>query len=494
MTVFSIPIGWRCFGYLLTVPLVCFALFLQIGQASELKQPILRSPETVLALSYAFDDRDNVLLDEIQRGCFSFLWNEVGDPVPLTKDRLTNDRISSLAGVGFQLSAIPIGIERGWITRQQGLDRCLAILQGIVPRTDNKKFGIYLHYVDLNDAGMHHEEKGWQVQASTIDHALLQAGALTVASYFGGMVDQLVDEIVNQANWKKYQKEPDGFISFGWRPTDMVPDLQAPGDYRPWMWHKACCEDRLVTFLAVGSPVAEHAVSPEVYYRLERNLKRHKSMKPYVVSWGGPLFTYFFSHCWIDYRSLGEDDPGAFGIEQPRVDWVENSYRATITHRQRCIEKSDEFKTMGPNSWGLSPAADINKEGKIGYIVPSVQPNLAGEDNFCGGTVTPYAAGSAIMFAPELAIQALRHFRNLRDDEGNHIVWRDMKSGGYGLLDSFNLDRTEQQGTPDYISIDEGPLLLAIENARTGLIWKLFMQHESAKLAVERLQLEKRIP
>lgn len=69
-----------------------------------------------------------------------------------------------------------------------------------------------------------------------------------------------------------------------------------------------------------------------------------------------------------------------------------------------------------------------------------------------------------------------------------------MNNGGYGLLDRFNLDRTEQQGTPDYLSIDKGPLLVAIENARAGLIWKLFMQHESAKLAFERLQLEKRTP
>lgn len=435
---------------------------------------------------FEFSPADQRLLDEVQRGCFEFFWKEVGDPAPLVRDRLTNNQVSSLAGVGFQLSAIPIGVERGWITREQGLGRCLAVLRAIVPRSDNKKLGIYLHYVELNDGGMHHYG-GPQVQASTIDHALLQAGAMAAATYFGGEVAELVDRIVAEANWRAYQVEPDGYISFGWRTENMAPDLNGPGDFRPWTWHNACCEERLVNFLAVGSPKAEHAVPPEMYYCLQRNVKQHGEMQPYVVSWGGPLFTYFFSHCWIDCRGLGEDNPAAFGSQEPPIDWFENSRRAVLTHRQRCIEQAAIFRTLGPDSWGLSPAADVNEEGNIGYIVPAVQPNIEGKDNFCGGTVAPYAAGSAIMFTPELAVRALRHFRLLRDDQGNLIVWRDMSQGGYGLLDSFNLDRAEQLGTPDYISIDEGPLLLAIENARTGLIWDLFMKHPSAQLAVERL-------
>ncbi len=465
-----------------------FTLGILINLSPASGQDVLRSAETTEAIEYALSSEDEALLDEIQRGCFEFLWKEVGNPVPLIVDRLTDKRVSSLAGVGFQLSAIPIGIERGWITREEGLERARAILQGLVTRDDNKKYGIYLHYVDPNNGGMHYE-KGPQVQASTVDHALLQAGAMTVASYFGGEVADLADKMVADANWKIYQTQPEGFVSFGWRPDDEGHDLEKPGDFRPWNWHDASAEEHLVTFLAVGSPVAQHSVPPEVYYKLHRVMKRHEEMPPYAVSWGGPAFTYFFDHCWIDYRSMGADNPAEFGVDQPRIDWFENSYRAMLTHRQRCIEKSDEFKTLGPNSWGLSPAADVNEDGTIGYIVQSVRPNIEEKDNFCGGTVTPYAAGSAIMFMPELSLQALRHFRNLKDKEGNYVVWRDLDEGGYGLLDSFNLDRTEMQGTPDYISIDDGPMILAIENVRTGLIWKLFMQHPSSKLAVERLKL-----
>ena len=464
------------------------------------QETIVKSEQTEAATRYQFSEDDERLLEEIQRGCFEFLWKEVGDPVPLVKDRLTNNKVSSLAGVGFQLSALPIGVERGWITRRQGEERARNILRAIVDRDDNKKDGIYLHYVDLNTGGMHYAQ-GAQVMASTVDHALLQAGAMVAAVYFGGEINELVDRLVAAANWKTFEvglnenirQDKSGptekFISFGWRPEGEVRDLSAAGSYRPWSWYKASAEEHLVTFLAVGSPDPQHAVEPDMYYRLHRVIKRHKDMPPYAVSWGGQAFTYFFAHCWIDFRKFGIDDPRAFGSDQTPIDWFENSRRAMLTHRQRCVESADQYKTFGPNRWGMSPASDINEKGEIGYIVQSIRPSMEDHDNFCGGTITPYAAGSAIMFVPDLAVTALREFRKLKDAEGKYVVWRDPADGGYGLLDSFNLDRQEQQGTPDYLSIDDGPMILAIENARSGLIWNLFMKHKSTQLAVQRLRL-----
>jgi hypothetical protein len=129
----------------------------------------------------------------------------------------------------------------------------------------------------------------------------------------------------------------------------------------------------------------------------------------------------------------------------------------------------------------------LNKKGKSSYLVQSLRPNIADEDVWEGGTVAPYAAGSAIMFTPAESMAALRAFRDVKDDKGKPLVWREPAEGGYGFADSFNLD--QQYASDDNVAIDVGPLLLAIENVRSGLIWRLFQQHPVARRAVERLRL-----
>ena len=119
--------------------------------------------------------------------------------------------------------------------------------------------------------------------------------------------------------------------------------------------------------------------------------------------------------------------------------------------------------------------------------MPRILPNLANEDIWYEGTVAPYAAASSIMFLPRRSMAALRAFYALRDEAGRRLIWRDPAEGGYGFVDAFNLD----QGyvSDDYIGIDQGPMLLAIENARSGLIWRLFMRHPTVRRALERLRL-----
>jgi hypothetical protein len=447
--------------------------------ATSAADDILRSAETEAAIEYRFTAADEALLDEVQHACFLYFWKEVGTPAKLVRDR-KKAPVSSIAAVGFQLSALPIGVERGWITRQQGLERVRIVLRTLIERDDNKKFGVYLHYPDLNSGGL--SKEGFEILASTVDHALFLAGAITAAEYFGDGVRALVDRIIAETNWRAYAAGPGGFVSMGWQPDDPA-NIGGSGKFIAWHWHDASDEERLIYFLGAASPKPEHALDPALYYRLKRQVKRHKNMPPYVVSWPGALFTYFFSHCWIDYRSLGADDPSRLGIDAPRVDWFENSRRAVLTHRQRCIEQATRFKTLAPDRWGLSACS-----ARDGYIVPEIRPNLRGKDTWFEGTVAPYAAVSAIMFAPTESLAAIRAFRSLKDATGRPLIWRDPASGGYGFVDSFNLD--QDFVCDDYVGIDQGPMLLAIENARTGLIWKLFMKHELAQRAVKRLRLE----
>jgi hypothetical protein len=447
---------------------------------------ITAQSESLTAWQYHFSPAEHAFLDDIQHGCFQYFWKEVGKPAKLAKDK-TSDTICSTAAVGFQLSSLPIGVERGWITRAEGEQRALVVLRSLVERKDNKKYGIYLHFIDSDTGGLPDFRKTkyrYELLASTVDHALLQAGAMTAGSYFHGEVARLADQIASGADWQAMFNEKEGYLSMGWRPSTEE-GVDGPGETHQNLWEWCSDEERLIYFLAVGSPDEKHALPPATYYGLKRVVKQHADGKPFVVSWNGSLFTYFFAHCWIDYRHLAADDPAARGGEGPPVDWFENSRRAVLTQRQRCIEASREFPTLGENRWGLAPCAFRDK-----YLVHELRPNVDDKDDWQSGVVPPYAAGSAIMFAPRESLAALREFKSLRDSNGQPVAWRDPAKGGYAFVDSFSL--APPYGQNENLGIDVGPMLLAIENVRTGLIWKLFMKHDVAKRATDSLRLRPR--
>ena len=149
------------------------------------------------------------------------------------------------------------------------------------------------------------------------------------------------------------------------------------------------------------------------------------------------------------------------------------------------LKQAVKFPTLGENRWGLAPCAFRDK-----YLVHEVRPNINDQDVWHDGVVPPYAAGSAIMFTPTESLAALREYKSLRGPDDQPLAWRDPAQGGYAFVDSFSL--APPYGQDENLGIDVGPLLLAIENVRTGLIWQLFMKHDVAKRAVERLRLQPR--
>jgi hypothetical protein len=435
--------------------------------------------------AYDFTAADHEFLELVQRGCFNYLWNEVGVPSGMAKDRRTT-MVASLAGVGFQLSALPIAVERKWITADQGRARALSILKTLAGE-ENRRDGVFLHFVHVDTGRLY---PPYHNEISTVDHALFLAGAIPAAAYFGGEVGAIVDRLAAETNWKAFQLDDSRFLSMAWKPDDQA-SLAGSGGLTSAKWRIASDEEHLVYFLAAGSPTPGFAIDPAAYYRLERQLGQWRSDPPYVLSHNGALFTYFFSHCWINYRGLAADDPQQFGVDAPRIDWFENSRRATLAHRDACVALAPWYKTFADDRWGLSPCMGQDRdEPGWNYMVPSIRPNLADEEQLWHGTIAPYAAASAIMFTPAESLAALRAFREVRDEQGRPLVWRDPAAGGYAFADSFNLD--QQVACDDNIAIDVGPMLLAIENARTGLIWRLFMVHPHAKRAVERLKLAPR--
>ncbi len=471
-------------------------------------EPLAKRPDVVISAPagverppFRFSSADGQVLDEVQRGCFLFFWNEVSDHTGMVVDR-TSDTIVSVAGVGFQLSALPIGVERGWVSRKDAADRAGLILRSLDGNPRNRRDGLFYHYLDPVDAGPHRGSHEHVI--STIDSAILLAGIMTAGEYFGGEVKKIADRLTGDVKWREFVLTKSerayevGFISLGFKPSD--PQLpNGRGELLPYVWADAGDEQRLVMFLAVGA--SRDAVDPEVYFRMRRRLGSYKDTGPFVwFPWSGALFTNFFSHCWIDYSSRREDDPATFGVKhRARVDWWENSRRAVRMHQLKAKENPRSLPGFGQNAWGLTAS-----DAPSGYSVPGLFPDplpMPGavpnvdfadhsvQDNWADGTIAPYAAGSAIMFDPSRAVSALRHYQGLKGPDGQPLVWRAPNAAQkqYGFLDSFNLGKGWV--ATDYVAIDQGPLILAIENARTGFVWKLFKGHGVAKRAASRLKM-----
>ena len=384
------------------LPFLLCALAISQAAGATAAEEIARSRSDDATLAYRLTRADEELLDEVQHAAFLYFWREVGRPAMLVRDRYKAS-VASVAAVGFQLASLPIGVEHGWIRRHAGCDRARTILTHLLDGTDNRHAGVFLHFVDHQTGRL--SESGYEVVASTVDHALLVAGAIPAAEYFGGDVAVLVKRLIGATNWQAFVVPPNGFLSMGWRP-DNPKRMAGPGTLLQPQWSIASDEERLIYLFAAGAPRPGHAVAASAYYRLERQIEHFDRLPPFVVSANGSLFTYFLSHLWIDYRRLGQDDPARFGCRAPRVDWFENSRRAILTHRQRCIEQARRLKTLAADRWGLSPCA-----GRDGYIVPCVRPNRCRQDRWYDGTVAPYAAIAAIEFLPRESIAAIREMR-----------------------------------------------------------------------------------
>ncbi len=447
---------------------------------------------------FMFSQSDDELLDTITRATFDYFWEAVSPETGMVYDRTSSDVIS-VAGVGFQLAALPIGVERGWISRDEAKSRAAQIIDALETEPSNRKAGLFYHFINPHDASA--RRVGRELVVSTVDSALLFAGMLTAGEYFGDEIKYKTDRLFADANWSFFLASPDDnpesqpYLSLGWKPMS-DDDPTGEGELLPYFWIDSGDEHRLTTFLAICAPNPRFRVSNDVYWGLRRQLgwdpqQGHMVWFPY----SGALFTAFFAHCFIDYHSLGMDNPAAHGqTHRAQVDWWENSRRLVNLHRQRAIENPENLPTLGPDTWGFSAS-----DGPDGYVVSGQFPervtmlSAKPDQDFStydpptdwgGGVIAPYSAGSSIMFEPTLAIDALRAARSIKSSDGGPGVWNDV----WGFRDAFRLDRDGHADwvAEDYVAISQGPLIIGIENARTGLIWKLFMSNQSVQNGLKR--------
>ena len=439
-----------------------------ISSTSASSPPVTTSSDPVI-----FD------LGKLARQTFDWFW-DVGDHTTgLVPDRWPTKSFASIASVGFALTAYPIGVSRGWISRAQARERTLNTLrffdtapQG--PEATGKAGykGFFYHFLKMEDG-----TRFGTTELSSVDTALLMGGILFAAQYFDGADAQeaeirtLADRIYSRVDWQwMLGKGP--FVSMGWHPEK---------GFIPAQWD-IYNEAMLLHILAFGAP--RYPLDPSLWTRLAARFD-----KSWGTHWGeehlhfSPLFGHQYSHLWIDFRGIKDRYIATRGI-----DYFENSRRAVKAQRNYAIENPKGWDAYGPNMWGLTACDGPGdfKQAVGGKIREFYSYSARGPGERDDGTIAPTAAAASIAFAPELVLPCLAE---MEKRYGSAII------GKYGFWDSFNPSLTSAEPNQlrhgkivpdvgwvdgDYIGIDQGPILGMIANHEDDFVWNIM--HKSAPI------------
>ena len=403
------------------------------------------------------------LLDTLQHSAFLFFWNEANPANGLIRDRYApGSDFSSIASVGFGLSAIPVGIDHGWVTRAAGRTRVSTTLrtfyngpQGTTALGKIGYKGFFYHFLNMNTATRY----GTDVELSTIDTALLFAGMLDARQYFDDLADTteiairaMADSIYQRVDFNFMRNFNTG-IMMGWKPA-----FGFLG-YGQWIGYN---EAMILYLLALGSP--SYAV-PTSAWSAWTSGYHFQTFNGYSFVTCPPLFTHQYSHCWVDFREIAD----AF-MRTKGLDYFENSRRATLAQRNYCIANPLGRVGYSATEWGLTAG-----DGPNGYTARGAPPSQNDD-----GTITPTAAISSIVFTPDESIAFIQHMW----DTYRPVLW-----GAYGWRDGFNRSAGPWYAT-DVIGIDQGPILLMIENHLNGKPWQRMMAHPGIQLGLQRADFQ----
>ncbi|MEP6591470.1 MAG: glucoamylase family protein [Gemmatimonadota bacterium] len=415
--------------------------------------------------------RVEALLDTLSRRTFDFFWERTPAGTGLTPDRWPTQSFSSIAAVGFALTAYGIGAEDGYVTRAAAAERTLATLrffydlpQGPAASGTGGYQGFFYHFLDPSSG-----RRFQTVELSTVDTALLMAGVLFCQQYFDGAggdepaIRAYADSLYRRVNWSWAQPRPP-LVTMGWYPESGFHDL----DWR------GMNEAMLVYLLALGSPT--HPVATEAWDAWTASYTWGDFYGQQHVGFA-PLFGHHYSQVWVDFKGIADGYMRGKGI-----DYFENSRRATYGQRAYAIANPAGWTDYGKDIWGLSASdgpADVTRDvgGRARRFFTYAARGASYTEIRDDGTIAPTAAGGSIAFAPEIVGPALLAMRERYGDD---------LFGPYGFRDAFNptwqwTDAPPQAGRvvagkgwfdTDYLGIDQGPILAMIANHRSGLVWK----------------------
>lgn len=386
-------------------------------------------------------------MEELEQTAFRF-FDEQADPhTGLVRDRARADGSASegkasIAASGFAFSAWVVAAERGWADRAVAVERIRHKLRFLTTEAP-RQHGFFYHFMEM-DTGA----RAWRCEVSSIDSALLFAGAIVAREYFADPeISSLVNSMLAEVDWEWF-RNGGGLVSLGWH------DETGFSRYR---WNKYS-EHLLMSFLALG--VSARPVGADYWRSWERApLGRYGD---FVYLQEPPLFVHQFPQGYMDLR----DRRDAF------ADYFQNSRLATLAQRQFSLDLRGEFPEWSESLWGVTASDSVT-----GYKAWGGPPRTM-RFNALDGTIVPCAAAGSLPFAPRETLEVLHHLRSAHGER----IWK-----RYGFVDAFN----PHTGwvNEDVIGIDLGISLVQAENLRTGLIQRLFMQSPEARLALAKAGL-----
>lgn len=400
------------------------------------------------------------VLEPLQRDTFQYFLRESNPRNGLVADNTQPGAPASIMAVGLALTAYPIGVERGYLTRTEAIQRTLATLRFFWHSPHHAGpdavgyRGFYYHFLDMETG-----RRVWQSELSTIDTTFLLAGALAAAAYFDGdsaderTIRELADALYRRADWQ-WMQNGDLLVSHGWRPER---------GFIPYRW-AGYSEALLLYVLGLGSP--SHPL-PAASYDAWLADYTWRRIYGYAYVHAGPLFIHQMSHVWIDFRAIQDRF-----MRQKGIDYFENSRRATYVQQAYAIHNPHNFKGYGERGWGITASAG---PGSATCQVDGVERHFYGYlargvvDSPDDGTLSPWASIALLPFAPELVLPTIRAL----DKHYPRVTSK------YGFKCSFNAT-FPNTSSPDsgwisagYYGLNQGPIVLMIENYRTEMLWQL---------------------
>jgi hypothetical protein len=397
------------------------------------------------------DDITQIVEDEM-KGSFDFFWEQANTTPGSSGFGLVRDRypgsesIASIASTGFGLTAYLIGINKGYITEQEGYERVSQTLDTLLAM--DREEGFYYHFVDIESG-----KRAWESEVSSIDTSILMMGVLSVGEYFGGEIGEKAYQIYDTVNWPWFLDDNRQMFYMAYRPEK--------GFEGHWDFY---AEQLMMYVLAAGS--VTHPVDEIPYYTFTRHVASYGDGEPFIHSWFGSLFTYQYSHAWIDFRDY---------VDREGVNWFDNSIKASLAQYNFAVDMDSKYETLGPNAWGLTACDGPNGyNGRYG-APPSGFDN---QQHYVDDTIAPCAAIASMIFTPKQSEQALQNYASIPELKGK-----------YGFYDAYNL--TEDWFDSDVIGIDKGITLLMLANAENNFVYEIMMQNETILNGLSKLQFVK---